>query len=138
MKPERWQQIDKLLEAALEREESQRAAFLEEACVGDEALREKVEALLAAHKQGEHFLEEPALEVAAEELAKDQVESLVGRQLGSYKILSLLGAGGMGEVFLAQDTTLDRKVALKFLPEELQQDSTAKKRFLREAKKVGD
>ena len=134
MKPERWQQIDKILEAALEREESQRATFLDQACGDDEALRKKVEALLAAHKQGEDFLEEPALEVAAEGLAKDHVQSLVGQQISSYKILSLLGAGGMGEVFLAQDTTLDRKVALKFLPEELQQDSTAKKRFLGEAK----
>ena len=134
MKPERWQQIDKILEAALEQEESQREAFLDQACVGDEALRSKVKALLAEHKQSENFLEEPALEVVAKELAKDQVESLIGQQLGSYKILSLLGAGGMGEVFLAQDLTLDRKVALKFLPEELQQDSAARKRFLREAK----
>ena len=134
MKPERWQQIDKILEAALEQEESQREAFLDQACVGDEALRSKVKALLAEHKQSENFLEEPALEVVAKELAKDQFESLIGQQLGSYKILSLLGAGGMGEVFLAQDLTLDRKVALKFLPEELQQDSAARKRFLREAK----
>ncbi len=59
---------------------------------------------------------------------------MVGKTLSHYKVLEKIGQGGMGEVFLAQDTTLDRKVALKFLPEELEQDSTAKKRFLREAK----
>ena len=134
MKPERWQQIDQLLEAALDQEESQRAAFLEEACAGDEALRTKVEALLEAHQRGDNFLEEPAFEMAAKGLARHQVSSLVGKQIGSYKMLSLLGAGGMGEVYLARDTTLDRQVALKFLPEELQQDTTARKRFLREAK----
>ncbi len=64
----------------------------------------------------------------------DQVRSLVGQEMGPYKILSLLGTGGMGEVYLAQDTSLDRKVALKFLPQEMQQDETARKRLLREAK----
>ncbi len=131
MDPGRWKQIEQLCHAALEREESQRSAFLEEACGGDEALRREVDSLLAQQQEVEDFIEAPALEVVAKGLAKDQVESLVGQQISSYKILSLLGAGGMGEVFLAQDTTLDRKVALKFLPEELQQDSTARKRFLR-------
>ncbi len=133
MQPERWQQIDKLVETALEQEESQRAAFLEKACAGDETLRQEVETLLAAHKQVGDFIEAPALEVAARELAEDRTQSLVGQRLGSYKILSLLGAGGMGEVYLAQDSKLDRRVALKFLPEYLQHDSTARKRFLREA-----
>ena len=59
---------------------------------------------------------------------------MVGETISHYKILKKIGEGGMGEVFLAQDTRLDRKVALKFLPQELQQDSTARKRFLREAK----
>ncbi len=59
---------------------------------------------------------------------------MVGTTISHYKVLEKIGQGGMGEVFLAQDTTLDRRVALKFLPEELEQDSTARKRFLREAK----
>ena len=59
---------------------------------------------------------------------------MVGTTISHYKVLEKIGEGGMGEVYLAQDTTLDRKVALKFLPEKLEQDSTAKKRFLREAK----
>lgn len=134
MDPERWKQIEQLCHAALERKESQRSAFLKEACGGDETLRWEVESLLAQEQEVDDFIEAPALEVVAKGLAKDQVESLLGQQISSYKILSLLGAGGMGEVFLAQDTTLDRKVALKFLPEELRQDSTARKRFLREAK----
>jgi len=113
MEPERWQEIDQLLEAALEQEESQRAAFLEEACAGDETLRQEVETLLVAHDQVGDFIETPALEVAARNLAKTRTQSLVGQKLGSYQILSLLGSGGMGEVYLAQDTTLARKVALK-------------------------
>ena len=134
MKPERWQKIDKILEAALEQKVADRSAFLEEVCAGDEALREEVEGLLAADEQAEDLMEEPALEMEAKGMAKHRVNSLVGQQIGSYQLLSLLGVGGMGEVYLAQDSRLDRKVALKFLPEEMQQDSTAKKRFLREAK----
>ena len=98
MKPERWQQIDKILEAALEREESERSAFLDEACAGDNSLRKEVESLLAADEQAESLIEAPAVEMVAEGFAKDQVGSLEGQQIGSYKILSLLGAGGMGEV----------------------------------------
>ena len=134
MKPEHWQQIDEILEAALEREESQRAAFLEEACGGDEALRREVEHLLVQEVKAEDFLETPALEVEAKAMAEAQTYPLVGRQIGSYNILSPLGSGGMGEVFLAHDTTLNRKVALKFLPNFMQEDPTARKRFLREAK----
>jgi len=132
VKPERWQQVDKLLEAALEQEESQREAFLKEACRGDEALRQEVESLL--EHQSEHFMEEPAVEMAAEGLVKDQVQALVGKQMGSYKILSLLGKGGMGEVYRALDTQLEREVAIKVLPAEFTQDPERLARFEREAK----
>ena len=77
MEPERWQEIDQLLEAALEQEESQRAAFLEEACAGDETLRQEVETLLVAHDQVGDFIETPALEVAAWKLAKTRTQALV-------------------------------------------------------------
>ena len=134
MKAERRKKIEDLCYAALEQEESKRKAFLEEACGGDDALRREVESLLAQEEKVEDFLEAPALEVAAKAMVQDQVPSMVGREMGSYKVLSLLGTGGMGEVYLAEDTKLDRRVALKFLPREMQQDETARKRFLREAK----
>ena len=129
MKPERWRQIDQILKAALDEEEDRRAAFLDQACGEDRALRQKVEALLAAHRRGEDFLEEPALEMAAKGIAKDQIEALVGKQLGSYKILSFIAAGGMGEVYRARDTQLEREVAIKVLPAEFTQDPERLARF---------
>ena len=112
MKPERWQQIERLCHAALERDESKREAFLEEACRGDESLRREVNFLLEQEAEAKDFLEAPALEVAAQAYGESQVHSTLGKEIGTYKILSLLGSGGMGEVYLAEDRTLDRKVAL--------------------------
>jgi len=134
MKPERWQQIDKILEAALERGAGERSAFLDEACVGDDSLRKEVESLLAADEQAENLIEAPAVELVAEGFSKDKVGSLEGRHLGSYKILSLLGAGGMGEVYRARDMKLEREVAIKVLPAEFSQDPERLARFQREAK----
>jgi serine/threonine protein kinase/Tol biopolymer transport system component len=136
MTPERWKQIDQLLDSALQREASQRPAFLEQACAGDEELRREVESLLA-HKdkeQAQSFIEVPALEAAAKGLAVGHHESLVGRRLGPYKIHSLLGVGGMGEVYLAHDPRLDRDIALKILPTELASDPDRIRRFIREAR----
>jgi len=133
MEPERWQQIDRILAAALERQEGERSAYLDGACGGDEGLRRKVEALLAAHQETEDFLEEPAVEMVAEGFARDEAHTLVGRQLGSYKILSFIAAGGMGEVFRARDTQLEREVAIKVLPAEFSQDPERLARFQREA-----
>jgi len=134
MNLDRWQQIEKIYHSALEHEPRQRQAFLREACAGDEALRKEVESLLAHQLQAESFIEAPALEVAAKGMAQNQAQSLVGRQSGPYKIQSLLGVGGMGEVYLAQDPRLDRAIALKILPTELASDPDRIRRFIREAR----
>jgi serine/threonine protein kinase/Tol biopolymer transport system component len=134
MTAERWQKIEQLYNAALELPQNQRAHYLKQACAEDDALREQVESLLAQEKRSEQFLETPALEVAARVLAQNQTRSLVGRQFGSYKIFSLLGAGGMGEVYQAHDTKLGRDVAIKVLPAAFVHDSERLSRFQREAR----
>jgi len=134
MTPERWRQIEQIYDSTLEREESQRSSFLKEACAGDEELRQEVESLLAYKDQAESFIEVPALETAAKGLAEDQTQTLVGRQLGAYQITSLLGAGGMGEVYRARDVKLRREVAIKVLPASLVHDPERSQRFKREAR----
>src|SRR5262245_61782490 len=133
MGTERWKQIEKLYTAALECDASGRDAFLDQACAGDEALRREVESLIACQAEAESFIESPALEVAAQLLADEQADSAQKRRLGHYKILSLLGVGGMGEVYLAQDTSLRRKAALKLLPAQFTADEHRVRRFVQEA-----
>lgn len=116
MTPERYRRIGRLFDEALERPPDERAAWLAQACGEDAGLRAEVEGLLANHVSDEDFLSRPALNVAAELLAQDHTASAVGRQLSHYRNLSLLGAGGMGEVYLAEDTRLRRQVAIKILP----------------------
>jgi serine/threonine-protein kinase len=134
MTPERYQQIGQLFRVALELEPSQRAAFLAEACAGDEALRREVESLLSSHEQATAFIAAPALAVAAQGLAEASAPSLIGERIGHYQILSQLGAGGMGEVYLAEDQRLRRKVALKLLPAQFTQDADRVRRFEQEAR----
>ena len=130
MTPERWKQIDRLLELTLDQKASERADFLDKACAGDEELRREVEALLSAHAQAGSFIEAPALGVA-KELDEGHGALLVGQQLSSYKILSLLGKGGMGEVYLAGDSRLGRKYRSKLLPAQFTQDQDRLRRFER-------
>ncbi len=134
MKPERWQQVDELLEEALERQPSERTAFLKQTCDEDEALRQEVLSLLQAYERGEDFMEEPALEVTAKRLAEHRAQRLVGRHIGSYQVVSFLDAGAMGEVYRAKDTKLEREVAIKVLPDLLERDPERLARFEREAK----
>ena len=133
MKAERWQQIDKLLERVLELEPGERRDFLDEACAGDEELFREVEALLEAHEQAGSLLSSPAFGIANQKSA-DSLQSLTGETLGHYQILSRLGEGGMGVVYKARDTHLDRFVAIKVLPPELVADPDRKRRFAQEAK----
>src|SRR5262249_15216915 len=134
MEPERWKQIEKLYTAALERDARGRVDFLDQACAGDEALRQEVESLLACQTEAESFIEAPALEVAAQLLADEQADSARKQRIGPYKLGAKLGAGGMGEVYLARDTRLGRKVALKLLPAEFTSDPDRVLRFEQEAR----
>src|ERR1700719_1333417 len=134
MKAERWQQVNDLFQSAAERAPEERAAFLDEACHGDEGLFREVESLLASYERADNFIESPAFEVAPELLTNDRASALVGELIGHYRIESLIGIGGMGEVYLARDERLGRKVALKLLPKRLTADEMQLSRFKTEAR----
>jgi serine/threonine-protein kinase len=134
MTPERYQQIGKLYHSALEITTDERPTFLAQACDGDEELLGEVQSLIASHEQAGSFIESPAIEVAAEIIAEDSYSNMVGRHLSHYEIKALLGAGGMGEVYLAQDTRLGRQVALKLLPGAFINDVDRVRRFEQEAR----
>src|SRR6185436_10539465 len=113
MKPERWKQVDELLEAALDCPAPERAEFLDRACSGDEELRRELESLLISDGEAARFIESPPARVAADLFTDQQPKPARGMRIAHYEILAPIGSGGMGEVYLAQDTRLGRKVALK-------------------------
>lgn len=133
MNPERWQQASRILETALEREPERRSAYLDEVCTNDDDLRREVESLLAASEQAGSLLDSPAMKMAAPLFVTDSVESILGQSIGRYKIVTALGAGGMGEVYLAHDTRLGRKIALKLLSTRFTTDGDRLRRFEQEA-----
>ena len=131
MTPERWRQVTELFHAARSRDASARAGYLEHACAGDRALRAEVDAMLAAHHDPGGFGDRPVSG------SIDDVRRLeTGAMVGPYRIDRLIGAGGMGEVYKARDTRLDRTVAIKILPETLAADPQFRERFDREARAI--
>src|SRR5688572_21327531 len=131
-----WRQVDKLFQAAVEVEPSRRAAYLDEACGGNSLLRSEVESLLTNDALDWEFIDRPAVESAAALLIDEQPQFEPGQQVAHYEIVSLIGRGGMGEVYLARDRVLGRQVALKLLPIEYTQDRARLLRFQREARTV--
>ncbi|MGI8656480.1 MAG: serine/threonine-protein kinase [Pyrinomonadaceae bacterium] len=136
MTPERWQQVEEVLQAALDRSPPERASFLDEACAGDEDLKSEAELLIRAHDEAGDFIESPAVAEHARVLLGYGFDVSGGRMVGSYKIIERLGAGGMGEVYLAEDKRLNRLVALKILPAFFATNDMRLRRFQREARAV--
>jgi len=133
-----WERLEEIYQEALGLEPEQRAAFIQTATRGDESLRREIESLLSFQPKAEKFLTVNALHSTAKGLVKDSIGSLVGRQIGAYKIVSLLGTGGMGEVYRAVDTRLNRTVAIKRLSAHLSIRPDLRKRFEREARAISN
>lgn len=130
MDKEKWREISKIFHLALEKSADERSAFLDEKCADDSELREEIEMLLNANDDEDSFIDSPKLGLATLE---NQPKLKEGEKIGSFEVIKLLGAGGMGEVYLARDLKLNRLVALKILPPNSKIDKNAAKRFLREA-----
>ncbi|MFN2577099.1 MAG: protein kinase [Pyrinomonadaceae bacterium] len=133
MTPERDQQIRELMESALQREAGEREDFLREACAGDESLRQQIESLIISAEQARSFLEMPATQQTAPLLSRASDILKRDEIVGPYRIISRLGAGGMGDVYLAEDTRLGRKIALKILSASFTRDADRVRRFRQEA-----
>jgi serine/threonine protein kinase len=136
MTPERWQQVEEVLQAALDRPAEERADYLDEACDGDAELKAEAVSLITAHDEAGDFIEQPVLaeEEGARVILHHQPDVNIGRAVGPYRIVRRLGAGGMGEVYLAEDDRLGRLVALKILLPFFASDDARLRRFHGEAR----
>jgi eukaryotic-like serine/threonine-protein kinase len=133
MNSDRWNRIEGLYNSALQLDAGDRETFLEQQCLGDESLKSEVLSLLASAERQDSFMEEPAVTLALDVLRSEKT-GLIGETVGRYRIVGVLGHGGMGEVYLAHEPSLDRKVALKLLPVTITDNHLRVLRFQQEAR----
>jgi len=131
---DRWQRIKEIFISAQDRPPAERSDYLNEVCQDDPSVREEVEALLAADADNDDFLSSPAYEFVEGMLADEPSEFLPGQKIGRFEILCSLGAGGMGQIYLANDENLGRKIALKLISREFATDPHRVHRFEQEAR----
>ena len=126
-------QVESVFHAALDLPAGDRDRYIKEACNGDDRLAAEVSSLVSTYEHSNGFMDQPAVSLGLDVINRSSQESLIGKTFGVYRIISQLGKGGMGEVYLAEDTRLNRKVALKFLSQELVDDKWAKRQLVKEA-----
>lgn len=129
-------QVEQIFHVALSLDSEERPDYLDSACSGDEGLRHEVESLVSAYESSSGLLEDAAVTLAMKVMGANAANSMVGKEVGPYKILDSLGRGGMGTVYLAEDSRLNRKVALKFLSSEFVTDTWGKRQLIKEAQAV--
>src|ERR1051326_4470928 len=134
MTPERWQRVKEVFQAALDHAPRERLSFISAACGADEDLRHEVESLISSHEQTGTFIDSPAYEAAAGLILNPDGQMKQGQSRGAFEIKSFISRGGMGEVYLAQDRRLNRKVALKLLPAAFTKNDERLRRFEQEAR----
>src|SRR5262245_36206125 len=137
MTPDRWQQIRHLYEILSGMESAERSAFLDRTCSENDSLRRELESLLIAQEEIGNFMTGSALEQTAQQLGARVPVWMAGARLDHYQLLSLIGAGGMGEVYEAKDTRLGSKVAIKLVSASVSTDPERRRRFEQEARAIG-
>ncbi|CAN5217481.1 hypothetical protein BH10ACI1_BH10ACI1_34890 [soil metagenome] len=136
MKIKNWEKIERIFHTTLDLPSEERKPYLEKECTGDEAIISEVESLIESFEHDSGFLDEPVFELGLGAIGNQAQKNLAGTTIGFYELEEKIGAGGMGDVYRAVDTRLNRRVALKFLSASLENDNAAKRRFVKEAQAV--